>query len=147
MQTMPPHSAEEPGVIPPDRSIATLFRQLSRELGTLLRQEAELARSEISERFAKLGTGVVSLGAGVLLAFAGLLVLLEAAVYALTAATGSPALSALLVGGAVVALGAVLLALARRRLKASELVPTRTVESLRQDVEIVTGNGAERQTQ
>jgi hypothetical protein len=127
---------------PPERSLATLFRDLSRELGTLVRQESELARTEMRERLGKLGSGVTALGAGALLAFAGLLFLLLAAVYALSASTGSPALSALLVGGAAAAVGLGMLALGRKRLKAEELVPQRTVESLRQDVEIVIGDGA-----
>jgi hypothetical protein len=129
----------DPETRPPDRSIAHLFRQLSRELGTLLRQESELARSEIRERFGNLSSGMTALGASAFLGFAGALILLQAAVYALTAVTDSPALSALLVGLAAVLAGAVALVLARRRLKADQLVPTRTVESLRQDVEIVTG--------
>jgi hypothetical protein len=143
MQT---HSRQtEPGGEPQDRSIAALFRQLSRELGTLLRQESELARTEIRERVGQFGSGVTALGAGALVAFAGGLVLLEAAVYALAGPLGSQALAALVVGGAAVLAGVAMLMRGRSRLKTEELVPRRTVESLRQDVEIVAGaDGPER---
>lgn len=126
----------------PERSIGTLFRQLSRELGTLLRQESALARAELRERVGAVGTGIAALACGAALGFAGLLILLEAAVHALAAVTGSLALSGLLVGGAAAVIGAVLLFAGRRRIRTEEMVPRRSIESLRQDVEIITGNGA-----
>jgi hypothetical protein len=137
------HHPEEPpnGGSAQERSIATLFRQLSRDLGTLLRQESELARTELRERVGQFGSGVTALGAGALIAFAGGLVLLHGAVYALAPVFDSPALAALVVGLAAVLAGVFMLMRGRKRLKAEELVPRRTVESLRQDVEIVAGNG------
>lgn len=119
-----------------ERSIGTLFQELSRELGTLLRQESELAKAEIREKAGQLGSGVGELGAGAFVAFAGFLILLQAAVYALGPIVDSMALAALLVGGAALAIGVLLLVRGRGRLKAEKLVPTRTIESLRQDAEL-----------
>jgi len=120
----------------PERSIGTLFRELSRELGTLLRQESELARVEIRQKAGQFGSGVSELGAGALVAFAGFLILLHAGVYALGPLFDSHALAALLVGGVAVAVGVLLLMRGRGRLKAEELVPARTIDSLRQDAEL-----------
>lgn len=124
-----------------DRSIATLFRQLSRDLGTLLRQESELARAELREKGAQLGSGVSQLGTGAAVLFAGFLILLMAAVYGLAGLVDSLALSALIVGAVTTAIGLVLLVRGRSQLKTENLTPTRTVESLRQDVDIVRGDG------
>lgn len=125
----------------PERSIGSLFRQLSRELGTLLRQESALARAEIRERAGTLGSGIAALAGGAALAFAGLLILLEAAMHALAGVVGSLALSGLIVGGAAALIGALVLFAGRRRIRAEEMVPRRSLESLRHDVEIITGNG------
>lgn len=124
-----------------DRSIVTLFRQLSRELGTLLRQEADLARAEVREKAAHFGTGVSQLGAGAGVVFAGFLILLMAAVYGLAGLVDSLALAALIVGAITTAIGLVLLVRGRSQLKSETLTPTRTVESLRQDVQMVQGDG------
>jgi Putative Actinobacterial Holin-X, holin superfamily III len=126
---------------PSDRSIAMLFRQLSRELGTLLRQESELARAEIRQKAAQIGNGISELGAGALIGFAGFLILLQAAVYALADAFDSPALAALLVGAVTAAIGAAMVGRGRSHLKAEKLTPERTVASLREDAEMVRHGG------
>jgi len=115
------------------RPLGELFRQLSSELGTLMRQESELARAEIRDKASKLGASLAELGAGTFVAFAGLLVLLQSAVYALSGPLESPALAALLVGGVTLLVGVLLLARGRGHLKADELTPTRTLRSLRKD--------------
>jgi hypothetical protein len=115
------------------RSLGELFRQLSSELGTLMRQESELARAEIRDKATKLGASLAELGAGAVVLFAGFLVLLQSAVYALAGPLDSLALAALLVGGVTLAIGIVLLLRGRSQLKADELAPTRTLRSLRRD--------------
>jgi hypothetical protein len=127
---MEPIRPVEPGN---GRSLGELFRQLSSELGTLLRQESELARAELRDKVAKLGASLAALGAGAVVLFAGFLVLLQAAVYALSGPLDSPALAALLVGGVNLVAGILLLARGRSHLKADELAPTRTLRSLRRD--------------
>lgn len=135
---MEPFRHEEQGN---DRSLGTLFRQLSSELGTLLRQESELARTEIRNKASKLGASVAELGAGAFVAFAGFLILLLSAVYALSGPFDSPALAALTVGGITLVVGALLLARGRSHLNADELAPTRTIESLRKDAALAKDAG------
>jgi hypothetical protein len=124
-----------------ERSLGALFRQLSSDLGTLMRQESELARAEIRAKASKLGASVAELGAGGLVGFAGFLVLLQAAVHALTGPLDSAALAALVVGGVTLIVGLLLLARGRSHLKADELTPTRTIESLRKDAALATDPG------
>ena len=121
------------------RSIGELFRQLSRDFGTLLQQEVELARTELRQKASQAARAAGAIGGGALLIFAGFLILLQAVVVWLAAALGSPALAALIVGAVAVLAGAGLVMLGRNRLKPEELMPRRTVESLRQDAELAAG--------
>jgi hypothetical protein len=125
-----------------ERSIAELFRQLSRDLGTLLRQESELARTEVRQKAGQVAIAGAAFGSGGLVGFAGFLILLQALVAWLAGVLDSTALAALLVGGLALLAGAGLVLLGRSRLKAEKLVPRKTVESLRQDAELATGHGA-----
>lgn len=115
-----------------ERSITQLFSDLTREISALFRQEAALARSEISEEVSMAITGAASMGAGAVVAFAGLLILLEAAVLGL-ANVVSPWLAALIIGIAVSGIGLILLLMGRSRMEVKKLVPHRTVESLQED--------------
>jgi hypothetical protein len=72
---------------------------------------------------------------GGVVAFGGFLVLLVAAVLGLDLVLRTPWLSALIVGGVAVALGAVLLAVGKSRM--TELAPERSLRSLRRDTELV----------
>jgi hypothetical protein len=130
------------GMSDSDRSIAELFRQLSRDIGTLLRQESELARTEIRQKAAQVATAGLAFGSGGLVIFAGFLILLQAVVAWLAGVLGSTALAGLVVGGVALLVGVGLVLLGRNRMKADELVPRKTVESLRQDAELVAGHGA-----
>ena len=120
-----------------NRPLGALLRQLTHDLGTLVRQEIELARTELGEKAAMLGAAAGMLGAGALLAFAGLLYLLLAVVMALGAAFDSLPAASALVGFVVLAVGVGLLLSGRNALDGASLAPTQTIESLRKDAELV----------
>lgn len=115
-----------------ERSFAALLSDLASETGLLLRQEVQLFRAELAEQFGRAGRGAALLVAGVVVALSGWLVLLAAAVLGLAHAVPTW-LAALIVGVAVLGLGALLLWLGRRRLDAANFVPRRTLASLRED--------------
>jgi cytochrome bd-type quinol oxidase subunit 2 len=115
-----------------EHSIAHLFSTLMHDLSLLVRQEIRLVKTEASEKAGKLTRGATFMVAGGLVAFAGFLFLLVAATYALQTLV-SPWLAALIVGVAVVFVGAVMLMAGRSRLKAEELTPQRSIESVRED--------------
>jgi hypothetical protein len=119
-----------------ERSLGDLFRQLSKDLGTLVRQESELARAEVSAKLSAVGKGVAAVGLGAAIAYAGLLFLLLAAAIGLADLVDSRALGALGVGVLATAIGVVLMVRGRDRLKPGEIEPTRTLESLRKDAEL-----------
>jgi hypothetical protein len=125
---------------PDERSLVGLFSDLWRETSTLVHEEAELAKAEIAEKLSDAGSGIAWIAAGGAVLFAGLIVLLFAAVNALQLVIEtehSVWLAPLIVGAVVMVVGYVVLAKGRRALTASSLKPSRTMESLRQDADLI----------
>jgi xanthine/uracil permease len=118
-----------------ERSLGDLFSDLSRETTTLVRQEVQLAKAELTQSATEAARGIGMLVAGGAVAYAGLLFLLLAIVYGLIEAGWDAWLSALVVGLVVVAIGAILVLRARESLKPANLAPRRTIETLKEDQE------------
>ena len=118
-----------------ERSLGDLFSDLSRETTTLVRQEVQLAKAELTQSATEAARGIGMLVAGGAVAYAGLLFLLLAIVFGLIEAGWDAWLSALVVGLVVVAIGAILVLRARESLKPANLAPRRTVETLKEDQE------------
>lgn len=120
------------------RSLVGLFSDLWRETSTLVHNEAELARAEISEKLSQAGTGAAAIAAGGAILFAGFLVLLFAAVGALQLLLNTEHaiwIAPLVVGLVVMIAGYIALAKGRKELKAQNLKPHRTMQSLRDDAQ------------
>lgn len=117
-----------------DRSIAVLLSDLANETILLVRQEIALLKAELREKFGRMGQGATAVGAGAMLAFSGWLVLLACAVLAL-ATVVQPWLAALIVAVVVFAISGILLLIGKKRLDADNLVPRRTMRTLREDEE------------
>jgi xanthine/uracil permease len=117
-----------------DRSIGALFSDLARETSLLLRQEVALAKAEIAEKASQAGMGVGMLAAGGFVAFAGLLYLLAAAMLALGKVVDLW-LAALIVGVVVMAIGGILAYVGMNKFKSDNLVPRRTIRTLKDDTE------------
>ena len=118
-----------------ERSLGDLFSDLSRETTTLVRQEVQLAKAELTQSATEAARGIGMLVAGGAVAYAGLLFLLLAIVFGLIEAGWDAWLSALVVGVAAVAIGAILVLRARESLKPANLAPRRTIETLKEDQE------------
>ena len=118
-----------------DRSLGELFAQLAQETSTLVRQEVQLARVELSQKGAQVGKDIASLVIGGAVAFAGFLAIVAAVILALGEAGLPWWLSALLVGVVVAGVGAALVARARTALQQTDLTPRQTVETLKEDRE------------
>lgn len=129
---------ETRGFIPPsrnnNRSFGDLLKDLSREVLTLVRQEAEMAKVEMSEKASRAARDTAFLMVGGAVTFAGFLALLMAAIYALTRFI-SFGWATLLVGTVVSGVGLLLLWLGRYKMKERDLLPRRTLESLKEDKE------------
>lgn len=119
-----------------ERSLGELFGDLARETGTLVRQEVELAKTEMGEKAARVGREVGILAAGGLVAYAGFLVLLFALVAGLVRAADMDWwLAALIVGIVVAGVGYLLVQRGLSAVRRTSLAPTQTVETLKDDVE------------
>jgi hypothetical protein len=115
-----------------ERPVGGLLSDLARQFTLLLRQEMALARAEILGKIGTLGGAGGLIAAGALIAFAGFLYLLAAATLGLGKVV-EMWLAALIVGAAVVVVGIALALIGRARLRASKLMPFRTVRSLKDD--------------
>jgi hypothetical protein len=116
-----------------ERSLGDLFSDLARETSTLVRQEVQLAKAELTQSATEAGRGAAMLAAGGLVAYAGLIFVLLAIVYGLVETGMDPWLSALIVGLVGIAIGAVMLLRGRESLKPDNLAPRKTVETLKED--------------
>jgi len=116
-----------------DRSLGELFGDLSREITTLVRQEATLARTEISQKAARLGKDVGMLAAGGAVAYAGLLAILAAIIIGLAAAGMAWWAAALVVGIVVAGIGGALVWSGLNALKHEDLTPRETIDSLKEE--------------
>lgn len=125
-----------------ERSIVQLLRELTAELRNLLKQEVNLAKTEMSEKASRLGANLGSLAVGGAVAFLGALALLAAVVYGLTSLLDqfmslgiAVWLAPLIVGAVLAAVGYSLIKKALETLKRESLTPERTTQSLQENKE------------
>jgi uncharacterized membrane protein len=119
-----------------ETSFASLLRDLIAEIGQLFRQELRLARAETGEKLAQAQNGIIAIVVGLLLASSALLILLQAVVLALSQIV--PAWAASVIVGVVVAIVAfILIRGGQSSLKLTNLTPTRTLDALRKDRDMV----------
>jgi len=119
-----------------ERSIGELFGQLTQDMTLLVRQEVQLARTEMSDKISRVATNLVSVGAGGFVAYLGGLALVGALILAIRdLANISLAWSSLIVGAVLAIIGYVMLQRGLKELKRVDLAPRRTVETLKDDVQ------------
>ena len=118
-----------------DRSLGELFAELTRETSTLVRQEVNLAKTEMTQKASAVGKDIGFLAAGGAVLYAGFLALLAAIILVLTA-LGLPAwAAALLVGLLVAGIGAYLVQRGLTALRRTNLAPQPTIDTLKEDAE------------
>jgi tetrahydromethanopterin S-methyltransferase subunit G len=120
-----------------NRSLGELFSDLARETGTLVRQEVELAKTEMTQKATRVGKDIGFLVAGGAVAYAGFLGILAAIAIGLGQLGVPWWLAALLVGVVVAAVGAFLVQRGLSALRRESLAPERTVTTIKEDVEWV----------
>ncbi|HEU5163558.1 MAG TPA: phage holin family protein [Thermoanaerobaculia bacterium] len=113
------------------RSLGELFSELTSETRTLIRQEIELAKTELTEKATRAGKDAAMMTAGGILVYAGLLVLLGALVIGLGHLIGY-GFAALIVGLAVAGAGAGMVLAGKKDLKNASLAPDRTRRSIKE---------------
>jgi hypothetical protein len=118
------------------RPIPEIFTDLIGQLTSLVRKEGQLARSEISEKLNRALVGMALILAGAVLLIPALVILLQAAMVAMMEGGMSPALAALIVGGAALVLGIILALVGWSWIKPASLVPDKTIDQLQRDAAV-----------
>ena len=118
-----------------ERPLGELVRRLSEQTSTLVRQELDLARAELTQKGKRASRGAGLLAGAAVAALLGLGALTACLILVLDAVM--PAwLAALLVALAYAAIAAALAASGRSRLReAGPIVPERTVETVKEDLQ------------
>jgi hypothetical protein len=123
-----------------DKSLAALFSDLTRDTVELVRQEIALARAELSQKVSTAQGALASMAVGAAVILAGLFLLLQAVVHGLAQVLPpdmAPWLSPLIVGLVVAVIGWAMLKSGKSKLDPDNLVPHRTMDSLRRDKAVV----------
>ncbi len=118
-----------------DRTLGEMFADLSRETRTLVQQEIQLAKKELSEKAASVGKNSGLIAAGGLLAYGGVLTIIAAMVLGLIQ-VGMAAWSAALLAGVLVGIiGYLLIHSGLSGLRTRNLRPHQTIETLKEDAQ------------
>ena len=121
-------------------SLVGLFRALTGDTRTFIRQEIQLAKTEISEKISRLGKNAAALAIGGFVAYAGLILFLMGLgwllAFAFESAGLQPALAGFVglaaIGLVTSALGSVCLLQALKSISMESLAPVRTVHTLQE---------------
>lgn len=119
------------------RSSGRVISDLFGNVTNLVRGEMDLARTEIDENLRRAAVAIGLLVAAIVVVLVALNVLAGAVVAALAAAGIHPVISALIVGGVLVIIGAIMVKVGVNRLKLTSLAPTRTFQSIERDAAAV----------
>ena len=117
-----------------ERSIGELFAELSQKTTTLVRQEIELAKVEMSQKASRVGKNVGFLLIGSVVAYTGLLAVVAAGIILLGEVIAYW-LSAAIIGVVIAAVGAFLVVKGANTLRQEEPTPRETIETLQEDKE------------
>lgn len=116
-----------------DRSIPELFSDAFGQLATLIGNEFDLAKAEISEKAGQVGRAMAMIGAGAVILIPALVVLLFAAAAALMHAGLSDPVAYLITGGAAALVSIALVAIGISRMSRNALKPSMTINQIQQD--------------
>jgi len=119
-----------------EHPVTSLVTSVINEITHLLQTEFRLARAEVNEKIGQLTNGGMLLGAGAVILLPGLTLLGFAIVHWLVVAGISMEWAFTIVAVVVLAIGAGLLFAGINALKASSLVPERTIDQVRADFSI-----------
>jgi uncharacterized membrane protein YqjE len=119
-----------------DESIAELVKRLAEQTNTLVKQEIELAKAELTEKGKIAGAGAGMLGAAALVGLLAAGALTACLIAVLATAVDHTWLAALIVALVYAAIAAVLALRGRDRIRAATPpAPEKTIESVKEDVE------------
>lgn len=121
-----------------DKPLGSLLQDAAGDIADIVRKEAKLAQTEIRDNLRHALAGAVKALLGAVVLIPALTVALLALAWGLDDYDVVPrwaaALIAALVGGLI---GAILLSMGNKALEAGSLAPTRTMDNLKQDAQLI----------
>jgi len=117
-----------------DAPIGDLISRLTQQASGLVRDEVELAKTELTHNAKRAGKGVGLLAAGAALGYAGLLSFIAMCIILLALAV-KLWIAAIVITGIVIAGALLLVMLGINAMKRESLAPKHTLETIREDVE------------
>jgi len=119
-----------------EKSIGELLKQLSEETSTLVKQELDLAKAEMTEKGKSAGVGAGFIGGGALLGLGAFAAFTTFLIALIQTAVNHTWLAALIVTAVYGAIAAVLALRGKSKIQeATPPAPEQTVETLKEDVE------------
>jgi hypothetical protein len=120
-----------------DRSVGELVNQLSQQTSTLVRQELQLAQTELQEKGKRMGVGAGMFGGAGLVALYGVGALVAAAIIGIGTLL-EPWIAALIVGVVLLAVAGVLALTGRKQVeRGTPPLPRQAIESAKRDIDEV----------
>jgi uncharacterized membrane protein YqjE len=117
-------------------SLTSLVSGIVADLQKLVRQEIQLARTEVKQEWEKTKTAAGAMAAGVALLSLGVIVLCGMVVALLKEFTALPLWACCaIVGGALAVLGVLLLVIGRAKANQVHVIPQQTAETMKENVQ------------
>lgn len=117
-----------------DRSVGELVNRLSQQTSTLIRQELQLAQTELQEKGKRVGIGAGMFGGAGLVALYGVGALVAAAIIGIGTLL-DPWIAAVIVGVVLLAVAGILALLGRKQVeRGTPPLPQQAIESAKRDV-------------
>lgn len=117
------------------RTLGEMFGDLTREVRTLVQQEIQLAKTELTQNVSRLTSSVTMIVAGGLIAYGGLLAIVAGLVLGLIAIGLTPWAAALLGGVVIAGIGYALVRAGIAAFQPKDLTPRQTIETLKEDAQ------------
>lgn len=125
-----------------DKPIGSLLQDAAGDIADIVRKEAKLAQVEIRDNLHQALGGAVKVLLGAVILIPALTLALLALAYGLDDYDVVPRWAAALIAALVGAvIGAVLLSMGKKALEPTSLAPTRTLENLKQDAQLIKERG------
>ncbi|MBS1301065.1 phage holin family protein [Loktanella sp. SALINAS62] len=119
------------------RSTGSLLSDVLGSIGTLLRQEVDLARAEVDENLKRATRALGLLVVALVLFFIAMSVLVTTAISALVLAGVAEIMATLIVGVVTLILAVILAVIGVKRLKLSSLAPSRAARNVKRDAAVM----------
>jgi hypothetical protein len=120
-----------------ERSLGTIIKELTEDITTLFRGEIALLKLEVKDTVAELGGGIGLFAGAVFVGLFGLAFLFVTILLVLVR-LGVPAwLSALIVTIVLLATAAVMAVMGKKKFAAVQFVPSKSIESIKTDIESI----------